>query len=55
VGERVRLEDGARASDWFAWARVGADAVAGPAAAAGLRVRARWRDGGRFFAELRAP
>ena len=29
--ERVRLEDGARASEWFAWARVGADAVAGPA------------------------
>jgi SAM-dependent methyltransferase len=55
VGERVRLEDGARASEWFAWARVGADAVAGPAGAAGLRVRARWRDGGRFFAELQAP
>jgi SAM-dependent methyltransferase len=55
VHERVRLEDGARASAWFAWARVGADAVEGPAYAAGLRVRARWEDGGRFFAELRAP
>ena len=31
----VRLEDGARASEWFAWARVGADAVDGPARAAG--------------------
>jgi hypothetical protein len=51
----VRLEDGARASEWFAWARVGADAVARPAGAAGLRVRTRWRDGGRFFAELQAP
>jgi SAM-dependent methyltransferase len=55
VHERVRLEDGARASAWFAWARVGADAVEGPAYAAGLRVRARREDGGRFFAELRAP
>jgi SAM-dependent methyltransferase len=55
VHERVRLEDGARASACFAWARVGADAVEGPACAAGLRVRARWEDGGRFFAELRAP
>ena len=44
-----------RASEWFAWARVGADAVDGPARAAGLRVRARWRDGDRWFAELQAP
>jgi SAM-dependent methyltransferase len=55
VHERVRLEDSARASAWFAWARVGADAVEGPAHAAGLRVLARWEDGARFFAELRAP
>ena len=53
--ERVRLEDGQRASEWFAWAQVGADAVDGPARAAGLRVRARWRDGERWFAELQAP
>ena len=42
-----------RASEWFAWAQVGADAVDGPARAAGLRVRARWHDGDRWFA--RAP
>ena len=55
VCERVRLEHGDRASEWFAWAQVGADAVDGPAHAAGLRVRARWRDGDRWFAELQAP
>jgi SAM-dependent methyltransferase len=52
---RVRLEDGVSASDWFAWARVGADAIAGPALAAGLRVGARWHDEGRWFAALEAP
>jgi SAM-dependent methyltransferase len=51
---RVRIEDGALVGDWFAWARVGVDAVDGPAGAAGLRVVARWRDGGRWFAELEA-
>jgi len=34
---------------------VGVDAVAAPARSAGLRVRTRWCDGGRFFAELLAP
>lgn len=53
--ERVRLEDGDHVSEWFAWARVGADAVDGPAQAAGLLVRTRWCDGGRWFAELQAP
>ena len=38
VCERVRLEDGGTASEWFAWAPVGADAVDAPARAAGLRV-----------------
>jgi SAM-dependent methyltransferase len=52
VREGVRLEDGEIVSDWFAWARVGVDAVQLPARAAGLRVAARWRDGGRWFAEL---
>jgi SAM-dependent methyltransferase len=51
----VRLEDGAAASSWFAWARVGANAIAGPALAAGLRVAARWHDGDRRFAELESP
>jgi len=52
---RVRLEDGEATSDWFAWARVGADAIATPARAAGLRIAARWRDGDRWFAALEAP
>jgi SAM-dependent methyltransferase len=54
VRSRVRLEDGDTVSDWFAWAQVGADAVEGPARAAGLRVAARWRDGERWFAGLEA-
>lgn len=52
---RVRLEDGASVSGWFAWASVGADALAGPARAAGLRVRERWADEGRWFAALERP
>jgi SAM-dependent methyltransferase len=52
---RVRLEDGASVSGWFAWASVGADAVARPAHAAGLHVRERWSDAGRWFAALEAP
>jgi SAM-dependent methyltransferase len=51
----VRLEGGASASDWFAWASVGADAVAVPARTAGLRVGERWSDAGRWFAVLEAP
>jgi SAM-dependent methyltransferase len=51
---RVRLENGATASNWFAWARVGADAIATPARAAGLRIATRWRDGDRWFAALKA-
>jgi SAM-dependent methyltransferase len=52
---RVRLEAGATASDWFAWAHVGAEAIAIPARAAGLRVAVRWHDEGRWFAALEAP
>jgi SAM-dependent methyltransferase len=52
VRARVRLEDGETTSDWFAWAHVGADAIDRPAGAAGLRVTERWRDRGRWFAEL---
>ena len=55
VRATVRLEDGAAASDWFAWAHVGAEAIAIPARAAGLRVAARWQDGGRWFAALEEP
>jgi SAM-dependent methyltransferase len=52
VRGRVRIEDGATVGNWFAWARVGVDAVDGPACAAGLRAGARWCDGARWFAEL---
>jgi SAM-dependent methyltransferase len=38
--------------DWFPWARLAVDAVAGPAALAGLRVRATETVAGRWFAEL---
>jgi SAM-dependent methyltransferase len=55
VRSRVRLEDGASTSAWFAWARVGAEAIAIPAHAAGLRVADRWCDGERWFAALEAP
>jgi SAM-dependent methyltransferase len=54
VSRRVRLEDGSTASDWFAWASVGVDAVDVPAVAAHLRVLERWRDDGRWFAALEA-
>jgi SAM-dependent methyltransferase len=49
---RVRIEHGARIGEWFAWARVGVDALDRPANAAGLRVTGRWHDSGRWFAEL---
>jgi SAM-dependent methyltransferase len=52
---RVRLEAGATVSDWFAWAHVGAEAIAIPARAAGMRVAARWHDQRRWFAALEAP
>jgi SAM-dependent methyltransferase len=55
VRDRVRLETGDAVSDWFHWARVGAEAIAIPAGAAGLRVATRWRDGDRWFAALEAP
>lgn len=48
----VRLEDDLRHSRWFAWARVGADAIAEVAADAGYALADRWEDGGRWFAEL---
>lgn len=51
--EPVRLERGDDVSLWFPWARVGADAIDGVAASAGLRCIARWHDAGRWFADLR--
>jgi SAM-dependent methyltransferase len=55
VAQRLRLERGASASEWFAWARLAVDALDGPAAAAGLVVDDRWCDGGRWFAEAARP
>lgn len=49
---RVRLERGTQRGSWFPWAHVGVDAVAGPAAAAGLQVSATWEHEGRPFAAL---
>jgi SAM-dependent methyltransferase len=48
----LRLDDGTLVSEPFPWARVGIEALGGVAAAAGLRVAARWDDEGRWFAEL---
>jgi SAM-dependent methyltransferase len=53
--QRLRLESDGEASEWFAWARVSIDALAGPATAAGLVVTERWCDGGRWFAEATRP
>lgn len=49
---RVRLERGAERGSWFPWAHVAVDAVAAPAAAAGLEVAATWECDGRWFAGL---
>ncbi len=51
---RLRLECGAQRGSWFPWAHVAVDAVAGPAAAAGLEVVATWEQDGRCFAALAA-
>jgi SAM-dependent methyltransferase len=48
----VRLEADGAVSDWFAWARVGVDAIGGHAAAAGLAVTEVWELDGRWFACL---
>ena len=49
---RIRLEAGDVVSDWFAWAHVGIDTIAGHAQAAGLEVREVWEAEGRWFACL---
>jgi SAM-dependent methyltransferase len=50
---RARLETPSFASDWFAWALVGADGIGALGAAAGLRAATAFSAGGRWFAELR--
>lgn len=49
---RVRLEGTGGTSDWFRWARVGADAIDAHAAHAGLTVTETWEGQGRWFARL---
>ena len=49
---RIRLERCGVATPWFDWAHVGVDAIALPAAAAGLRVEDTWSAGERWFASL---
>jgi hypothetical protein len=49
---RTRLERGVEVTAWFDWAHVGVDAVAGPAARAGLRVEDTWSAEDRWFASL---
>jgi len=51
---RVRLEGTHSTSDWFAWARVGVDAIDGYADLAGLDVTQTWEVHGRWFAGLAA-
>lgn len=52
TSERIRLELGGLHSRPFAWAYVGADAIAAPARAAGFAVAESWRDERRWFARL---
>ena len=48
----IRLESGDAVSDWFAWAHVGASAIAAHALEAGLTVTETWERDGRCFACL---
>ena len=49
---RIRIEADGSTSAWFPWARVTADTIAEPAAAAGLRPTEHWIDGDRHFCTL---
>jgi len=51
--ERVRLRRGPQAGDWFPWAYVGSDQVAGIAAEAGFAKAETWPSDGRWFTTLR--
>jgi SAM-dependent methyltransferase len=52
---RVRLEAPGLVSEWFAWARVGADGIAPLARSASLLAGSAQPAGGRWFARLRRP
>ena len=49
---RIRIEAGDAVSEWFAWARVGADGIARVADAAGFAAGARFTAAGRTFVTL---
>lgn len=51
--ERVRLRHGEQAGDWFSWAYVGVDQLAGIATEAGLSRGETWSSDGRWFVTLR--
>ncbi len=51
----ARLEAQDESSEWFPWARVGADAAPALAEAAGFALTETWADGERRFARLRRP
>jgi SAM-dependent methyltransferase len=51
--ERVRLRHGRQAGDWFPWAYVGVDQLAGIADEAGLSRSETWSSDGRWFVTLR--
>jgi hypothetical protein len=48
----LHLQGPDRVSDWFPWARVGADGIAAIAAEAGFRQVELFSIGGRWFSEL---
>ena len=52
TSERIRLELDGLLSRSFAWAYVGADAIDGPALAAGFAIAERWQADRRWFARL---
>jgi SAM-dependent methyltransferase len=49
---RLQLSSGARRSEWFAWAHVGADAVGPLADSTGFRAGSTWTEDSRWFAVL---
>jgi SAM-dependent methyltransferase len=49
---RARLELAGESSDWFPWASLAADEVAGVACEAGMSLEQRWSCAGRWFAWL---
>jgi SAM-dependent methyltransferase len=51
--EQVRLRHGKQVGDWFPWAYVGADQLAGIASEAGLSRGEAWSSDGRWFVALR--